>query len=122
MKLKEFKNTCLSFHAVTEEFPVDDNKNIVTYNVMGKTFAITNVDKFEEITLKCDPVKAATLRNLYQEVKPGSYKSKRHWNTIDPNGELDDEILKEWIKDSYDLVVDSLPRKKQRKIEAMEEE
>lgn len=122
MKIKEFKNCCLSFNLVTEEFPVDEDEDILVYKVMGKTFAITNVDNFERITLKCDPVKAATLRNLYKEVQPGSYKSKRHWNSIDPNGELDDEIIKEWIKDSYDLVVESLPRKKQRKLEALEEE
>lgn len=121
MKFNDFKKFCLSFHAVTEDFPDDDN-NVVAYKVMDKTFAITNADKFKEITLKCDPVKAATLRNLYQEVQPGTYKSKRLWNSVDPNGELGDEILKEWIKDSYDLVVESLPRKKQRKIEAMEEE
>lgn len=121
MKFNEFKKLCLSFHAVTEDHS-DDRPDIVIYKVMGKTFAITNADTFEEITLKCDPVKAATLRNLYKEVQPGTYKSKRLWNSVDPNGELGDEILKEWIKDSYDLVVDSLPRKKQRKIEAMEEE
>lgn len=122
MKIQEFKKYCLSFNAVDEEYPADEDEKILVYKVMGKTFAITNEDKFEHITLKCDPVKAATLRNLYEEVQPGSYKSKRHWNSIDPNGALDDEIIKEWIKDSYDLVVESLPRKKQRKLEAMEEE
>lgn len=122
MKIQEFKKYCLSFNAVDEEYPTDEDEKILVYKVMGKTFAITNEDKFERITLKCDPVKAATLRNLYEEVQPGSYKSKRHWNSIDPNGVLDDEIIKEWIKDSYDLVVESLPRKKQRKLEAMEEE
>lgn len=122
MKIKEFKDYCLSFHAVTEGFPLDDDEETIGFKVLEKVFALTNADTFERITLKCDPVKAATLRNLYEEVQPGSYKSKRHWNSVDPNGQLDDEIIKEWIKDSYDLVVDSLPRKKQRKIEAMEEE
>ena len=120
MKIKDYKKYCLSFHAVTEHLDEDDN--ILAFKVMGKVFALTNPDKFERITLKCDPVKAATLRNLYKDVQPGKHMGKRYWNTVNPNGELDDEIIKEWIKDSYDLVVESLPRKKQRKIEAMEEE
>jgi predicted DNA-binding protein (MmcQ/YjbR family) len=121
MKIKEYNDFCLSFHAVSEDFPTDDEETHA-FKVMGKPFSLTNPDSFERITLKCDPVKAATLRNLYEEVQPGKHMGKRHWNTINPNGKLDDEIIKEWIKDSYDLVVESLPRKKQRKIEAMQEE
>ncbi|NGP75395.1 MmcQ/YjbR family DNA-binding protein [Balneolaceae bacterium YR4-1] len=117
MDIEEFKEFCSSFEGVTEEFPNDDNT--IVYKVMGEVFALTDVDKFETINLKCDPVKAATLRDLYPEVKPGNYKDKRHWNNVDPHGYLSDVLIKEWIKDSYDLVVESLPRKDQRKVEKM---
>lgn len=122
MKFKEFREFCLSFINTEEEAPYAENENFVAFKVMGKVFAVTNPDEFEYLNLKCDPVKAATLRNLYDEVQPSEFKSERHWNTIHLEGILDDEIIKEWIKDSYDLVVEELPRKKQRKIEAKEEE
>ncbi len=117
MNIEEFKEFCNSFEGVTEDFPFDDNT--IAFKVMGEIFALTDVDTFEDINLKCDPVKAATLRDLYPEVKPSYHMNKRHWNTVDPHGYLSDVLIKEWIKDSYDLVVESLPRKDQRKVEKM---
>lgn len=117
MNIEEFREICTSFEGVTEGFPFDDNT--LAFKVMGKIFALTDVEKFEGINLKCDPVKAATLRDLYPEVKPGYHMNKKHWNTIDPHGYLSDVLIKEWIKDSYDLVVEGLPRKEQRKVEKM---
>jgi predicted DNA-binding protein (MmcQ/YjbR family) len=36
--------------------------------------------------------------------------NKRHWNTVDLDGTVADEDLREMIDHSYDLVVGSLPR------------
>ncbi len=120
MNIEDFREFCLSFNGVTEGFPFDDNT--LAFKVMDKIFALTNVEEFDSINLKCDPVKAAMLRDLYEEVQPGYHMNKRHWNTVDPNGQLDEELIKEWIKDSYNLVVEGLPRKKQKKLEKMQEE
>lgn len=117
MNIEEFREICTSFEAVTEGYPFDND--VLAFKVMDKIFALTNVEKFESINLKCDPVKAATLRDLYPEVKPGYHMNKKHWNTIDPHGYLSDVLIKEWIKDSYDLVVEGLPRKEQRKVEKL---
>lgn len=114
MNIEEYRKFCLSFPGVTEDFPFDDK--VLAFKVMDKVFALTNADTFEGINLKCDPVKAAMLRDLYPEVEPGYHMNKKHWNTVDPQGNLDDEIIKEWIKDSYDLVVESLSRKDQKKL------
>ncbi len=118
MNIEDFREFCLSFNGVTEDFPFDDETTLA-FKVMGKIFAITDVDEFEGISLKCDPVKAAMLRDLYEDVQPGYHMDKKHWNTVDPKGKLDDEIIKEWIKDSYHLVVENLSRKKQKKLEKM---
>lgn len=120
MNIEEYRAHCLSFTGVTEDFPFDEDT--LVFRVMDKIFALTNVSKFERINIKCDPIKAATLRTLYDEVEPGFHMNKKHWNSVNPQGTLDDEIVKEWINDSYKLVVESLPRKKQRKLEKWEEE
>lgn len=119
MNIEEYRNHCLSFAGVTEGYPFDED--VLAFKVMDKIFALTNVETFEGINLKCDPIKAATLRNLYEEVTPGFHMNKKHWNTVDPQGTIDDEIIKEWIKDSYELVIESLPRKDQRKLKKMQE-
>lgn len=121
MNLEDFREFCLSFNGVTEDFPFDDEKTLA-FKVMDKIFAITDVDEFDGINLKCDPVKAAMLRDLYEDVKPGYHMNKKHWNTVNPQGKLDDEIIKEWIKDSYNLVVEGLARKKQKKLEKMSDD
>ena len=45
--------------------------------------------------------------------------NKKHWNTIILDGEMKDEILKEMIDESYDLVVSKLT-KKELKLFAMD--
>ena len=120
MNIEDFREYCLSFTGVTEGYPFDEDT--LVFKVMDKMFAMADVENFERINLKCDPVKAAMLRDLYPEVSPGYHMNKRHWNSIDPQGGLDDVLIREWIEDSYNLVVENLPRKKQKKLEAMEEE
>ncbi|MBV9545665.1 MAG: MmcQ/YjbR family DNA-binding protein, partial [Chloroflexi bacterium] len=40
----------------------------------------------------------------------GYHLNKRHWNTIELDSSVPDAELAAWIEESYDLVVDSLPR------------
>ncbi len=115
MNIESFREYCLSFPEVTEEFPFDENT--LVFKVMGKIFALCDVDEFESINLKCDPVKAIELREEYPGlVEPGYHMNKKHWNTVSMQGNLPDDLIKEWIKDSYDLVVAKLPKRDREKI------
>lgn len=40
--------------------------------------------------------------------------NKTHWNSIKTNGKVANRLLKEWIKDSRELVVAGLPKKIQK--------
>ena len=42
--------------------------------------------------------------------------NKKHWNTIEVNGDVDDEFLKELIDHSYDMVVAKLTKKQREMI------
>lgn len=119
MNKKDFVEFCLSFNGTSKDLSAGDDENVIAFKVMDEVFATTDNDGFNSINVKCDPVKASMLRNLYSEVQPGEHLDKRHWNAIDPQGALDDELIKEWIKDSYNLVVEDLSRKKQKKLEKM---
>lgn len=109
MHIEAFYNYCLSLPGTAEDFPFDEQT--LVFKVMGKMFALTNVDEFESINLKCDPVKALKLRAEYEEIKPGFHMNKKHWNTVSTKGELEDEFLTKLIRHSYDLVVAKLPKK-----------
>ncbi len=79
--------------------------------VMGKIFAIIAEDADPpSVSLKCDPELAPVLREAYEAVTPGYHLNKRHWNTVTLDGTVPDAQVRDWIDDSYDLVVAGLPR------------
>ena len=109
MDIENLRDYCLSKKAVTEDFPFDE-KTLV-FRVGNKMFCLTNIDKPFKINLKCDPEKAINLREEYDEITPGFHMNKMHWNTIDMNGMLTDELIYDMIDDSYNLILVSLSRK-----------
>jgi len=86
---------------------------------MGKMFALTDVESFVSVNLKCDPEIALDLREQFHAVQPGCHMSKKHWDTVTINGDATDEKIYEWTNDSYNLVVKSLTKKLQAEIEDM---
>ena len=109
MHIEAFREYCLSLPGTTEDFPFGEET--LVFKVEGKIFALTHVDFFESINLKCEPEKAVELRERYPAVQPGYHMNKKHWNTVLTDGSISDALLVEWIKDSYYLVVASLPKK-----------
>lgn len=78
---------------------------------MGKIFALTDINEFETINLKCDPEEAIQLRERYDAVQPGYHMNKKHWNTIILDGSVPDKFVFQWIDHSYELVVEGLTKK-----------
>jgi predicted DNA-binding protein (MmcQ/YjbR family) len=109
MDIESFRDYCLAKPGVTEGFPFDSET--LVFKVMGKMFALTNVDLFQSINLKCDPEYAIELRETFQGVKPGYHMSKKHWNTVSTVSDVPEKLLQEFIDQSYDLVVKSLTKK-----------
>jgi predicted DNA-binding protein (MmcQ/YjbR family) len=80
--------------------------------VGGKVFAIIGDDAEPlTISLKCEPELAVALREAHPAVRPGYHLNKRNWNTVTLDGTVAAEEVRDWIDDSYDLVVDALPRR-----------
>src|SRR3982751_1934929 len=71
----------------------------------GKMFALIAEDKEPiNLSLKCDPQLAETLREKYETIMPGYHLNKKHWNTILLTGQLSWDEVKDLIKLSYLLV------------------
>lgn len=115
MNIEEFRNYCINKKAVTESFPFDETT--LVFKVMGKMFALTDVEDEFKLNLKCDPEKAISLREKYPDnVLPGYHMNKKHWNTVVVDGPIPDKLLYEWIDESYDLIVLSLPKTKRQEL------
>ncbi|TAF97104.1 MAG: MmcQ/YjbR family DNA-binding protein [Cytophagia bacterium] len=110
MNIETFRAYCLAKLGVTESFPFDEVT--LVFKVGGKIFALTSLDQVVlEINLKCNPERAQQLRETYDAVRPGYHMNKKHWNTITVDGSVKNAELLTWIDHSYELVVQSLPRK-----------
>jgi len=115
MDIESFREFCISKKGVSESFPFD-NVTLV-YKVMGKIFALTDVESFGSINLKCDPETAINLRELYPAVQPGYHMNKSHWNTIVLDGSIPNSLIYNWTEHSYDLVVSKLPAKLRKELQ-----
>lgn len=91
------------------------------YQLGGKLFCAVCLDEAREktvyITLKLDPFHGDQLRQLYPEdILPGYYMNKTHWNSVKADGCVPDELLRELLDEAYSLVLSGLSRKKQQEI------
>jgi len=110
MILADFCAHCLSLPAVEVTTPF--GPEVLVYKVGGKMFALVIPDEHpQRANLKCDPERALDLRDCYEEIIPGYHMNKKHWNTILLGGRLPTALVCELIEHSYQLVVDSLPKK-----------
>lgn len=107
----------LQKQGVTKDLKVE--WNWVRYQIGGKLFAAVclnsqNVPQY--ITVKLAPQDGAFLRQKYADIIPGYYMNKEHWNSVNPDGAVPDEMLKEMLNKSYDLVLSNFSKKKQAEI------
>ena len=117
MKIEELRDYCLQKPGATEGFPFGEDT--LVFKVAGKMFLLTGLQSGNSFNAKCDPERAADLRERYSEIQPGYHMNKKMWNTVYMDGSLPHNLLRELIDHSYELVVQSLPKKIQAEIAAL---
>ena len=116
MNVEDLREYCLAMPGVTEGLPFNDTA--LVFKVYGKIFALLDLSEVARgISLKCDPDRAVQLRGTYSEIQGGYHLNKEHWNTIKLGGKVPDDLMKEMVVDSYNLIYSSLPKKKREEIE-----
>lgn len=93
--------------------------NWIRYHIGSKMFAAVLLDHDDRpyyINLKLNPAEGELMRKQYPDVIPGYYSNKLHWNSVKPDGDIPDDLLKTWLDRSYLLVLQDLPKAKQREI------
>ena len=109
MELEAVRAYGLTRAGAAAEYPFGPQPLVL--KVGGRIFAIIAEEaEPATISLKCEPEVAPALREAYPSVAPGYHLNKRHWNTVTLDGTVPADELMGWIDDSYDLVVDQLPR------------
>ncbi|MEZ0539553.1 MmcQ/YjbR family DNA-binding protein [Fibrella arboris] len=109
MTVDELRDYCLSKPATTESFPF--NETTLVFKVAGKLFALSDIESRPmRVSLKCEPERAAELRESYRAIQAAFHMNKTHWNTVTSDGSLRDSFIRELIDHSYERVVAGLPK------------
>ena len=110
MDASGLRRWCLQQPGDVEDFPFGPETSV--FKVGGKMFALSRLRRAPlEVSVKCEPELAVSLRESYAAIRPGWHLNKRHWNTVALDCSLDDALVRDLVEDSYDLVVAALPRR-----------
>lgn len=114
MNIEEVRSYTLSLPGVTEDQPFGEDN--VTFRVEGKIFLCLWLGREGQdwkggprFACKLPPDRNETLRLQYEAVTPAFHWNKKHW--IDVYYEqLATPLVRDWIRESHDLVVSKLPK------------
>ena len=118
MKYEWIEEYLMKKAGVTKDF--QEQWNWIRFYIGGKLFAaICRDDETNEpvyITLKLEPVEGEFYRKEYEDIIPGYYMNKVHWNSVKADGNVPDDVVKDLLDRAYTVVFESLSKKKQREI------
>lgn len=115
MDVEFLRDYALSFKGVTESFPFDEHT--LVFKVMNKIFIMVSLERQpQRFNFKADPEDCMAYREKYPAVIPGYYSHKKYWNTVSLDGSVPQEELMQWVSDSYNMVVASLPKYVQKQL------
>lgn len=117
MKYPWINDYLLSKKGVEKDFKAEWNWE--RYMIRGKMFCALCLDdggKLTYITLKLEPARGDALRQLYPDIIPGYYMNKVHWNSVNPDGEVPEDLMRQMLDEAYSLVLNGFSKKKQMEI------
>ena len=115
MNIEDVREYTLSIYGVTEDQPFGDE--IITFRIEGKIFVclwlgggkhdMKNADS--RFSLKLLPERNEILRERFTTITPAWHWNKKHWSDVYYE-DMDEDVVKSLIKESYLLVVSKLPK------------
>jgi predicted DNA-binding protein (MmcQ/YjbR family) len=107
MNIKSIQQYCLSKKGAREEYPF--GTDVLVIKIASKMFALISERGGQwNISLKCDPFIAESLRQQYPAITAGYHLNKTHWNTVVIDGSIPESEMISMIDHSYELVYKGL--------------
>jgi len=125
MDAEALRGICLGFPGAFEDYPFGPDTAVFKVRAAlpggarheAKMFALSALDpKDLTVSLKCEPALAEQLRAAHSEITGAWHLNKRHWNGVRLDGDLPDNMIRDMVEDSYDLVVATLSRRQQEQL------
>jgi len=125
MDAAALREICLGFPGAFEDYPFGPETAVFKVRAaiaggarhQAKVFALSAMDPEDfSVSLKCEPALAEQLRQVHPEITGAWHLNKRHWNGVRLDGALPDDMIRDMVEDSYDLVVATLSRVQQEQL------
>lgn len=110
MNIDSVREYCLGFDGATEKLQWGD---ALCFKVGGKMFAVLGLDEVR-FTFKCTPDAFAELIER-DNIRVAPYVGRYNWVMLDRLDALSTEELKDFVRQSYEMVAAKLPRKQTAK-------
>lgn len=102
---------CLTYPDVYEDYPFDDAPGaenawaVMRHRQNKKSFALIYERGGLCVNLKCEPLRANFLRQVYKGVTQAYHMNKEHWNTVHLGSDVPENELYSMIEHSYHLTM-----------------
>jgi len=107
MNTDSIRKYCLAFPQATEILQWGDD---LCFKIRGKMFAVLGLDN-PRLCFKCTPESFAELIER-ENIEPAPYVGRYKWVILERLDALRDEELKEFLRQSYEMVEANAPRAK----------
>lgn len=109
MDIESVRSYCLTFPHVTEDIQWEHD---LLFRVGGKIFTSVVLDPAHQyrLSFKCTPERFAELIEK-EGIDPAPYVARYHWVALQSYDSLSDSEIKQFIRDSYNMVLEKLPKK-----------
>ena len=115
MDIDSLRKLCLSFPHTTENVQWGYD---LCFKVDGKLFAVTPLEVAPvRLSFKCSPENFVQLCER-DGVRPAPYMARAQWVALEQLNTLPDSELRELLTESYQLVWERLPKKRQAELES----
>lgn len=116
MDIETFRDFCLALPGVHDDFPFgraasEYDRNLLVFYVGDKWFCFVNAVDFDFCNLKSSPERIRALQESYADIGPGWHMNKKHWISVRFEGGVPDAVIRELVRESYELVTGSLPKR-----------
>lgn len=103
MTLSQLLDYALAKPDVEQSLPFGPDVLVLKTN--GKMFLLVPLDTDPmRFNAKCDPERAAQLREEYTGILPGYHMNKKYWNTVLLDGSVPGVLVRQLIDHSYELI------------------
>ena len=115
MNIEEVRDYCLYLPFAIERSPF--GADTLAMEIGGRMFCLMTLDgQWNFYNLKVNPDFGIELCDKYAGIRPGYHMNKRHWISVDFQGDVPDRLQEELIYHSYCQTARQLPKKVQAQL------